>query len=44
MLFWIILLVIVVAGVAAWKLRVPLMAKVLGQSQSRIDRQLNRRK
>jgi hypothetical protein len=44
MLFWIILLVVVVAGVVAWKLRVPLMAKVLGQSQSRIDRQLNRRK
>jgi hypothetical protein len=44
MLFWIILLVIVVVGVVAWKLRVPLMAKVLGQSQSRIDRQLNRRK
>jgi hypothetical protein len=43
-MFWIILLVIVVVGFAAWKLRVPLMAKVLGQSQSRIDRQLNRRK
>jgi len=38
------LLVIVVVGFVAWKVRVPLMAKVLGQSQSRIDRQLNRRK
>jgi hypothetical protein len=43
-MFWIILLVIVVAGVVAWKLRVPLLAKILGQPQSRIDRQLNRRK
>jgi hypothetical protein len=44
MLFWIILLVVVVVGVVAWKLRVPLLAKILGQPQSRIDRQLNRRK
>jgi hypothetical protein len=43
-MFWIILLVIVVAGFAVWKLRVPLLAKILGQSSSRIDRQLNRRK
>jgi hypothetical protein len=43
-MFWIILLVIVVAGVAAWRLRVSLMAKILGQDRSRIDRQLNRRK
>jgi hypothetical protein len=44
MLFWIILLVVVVVGVVAWKLRVPLLAKILGQPQSRINRQLNRRK
>lgn len=43
-MFWIILLVIVVAGVVAWKLRAPLMAKILGQDRSRIDRQLNRPK
>jgi hypothetical protein len=43
-MFWFILLVVVVVGFVAWKMRVPLMAKVLGQSQSRIDRQLNRRK
>jgi hypothetical protein len=43
-MFWIILLVVVVAGVVAWKMRVPLMAKILGQSQSRMDRQINRRK
>jgi uncharacterized iron-regulated membrane protein len=43
-MFWIILLVIVVAGFVAWKKRVPLLAKILGQPESRIDRQLNRRK
>ena len=41
-----LLILLVVAGAAfvAWKLRVPLLAKVLGQSESRIDRQLNRRR
>jgi hypothetical protein len=43
-MFWLILLVVVVVGFAAWKLRAPLLAKILGQSRSRIDRQLNRRK
>jgi hypothetical protein len=43
-MFWIILLVIVVVGVVAWKMRAPLLAKILGQDRSRIDRQLNRRK
>jgi hypothetical protein len=43
-MFWVILLVIVVGGFALWKLRVPLLAKVLGQSQGRINRQINRRK
>jgi hypothetical protein len=43
-MFWIILLVIIVAGVVAWKMRGPLLAKILGQDRSRIDRQLNRRK
>lgn len=41
---WIILLVLIVGGVLAWKNRVALMAKVLGQSEDRIQRQLNRRK
>jgi hypothetical protein len=36
--------VIVVVGVVAWKMRAPLLAKILGQDRSRIDRQLNRRK
>lgn len=43
-MFWLILLVIVVAGFVAWKMRVPIIAKLTGQSQSRINRQINRRK
>ena len=43
-MFWFILLVVVVAGFVLWKLRVPLLAKILGQPQSRIERQLNRKK
>jgi hypothetical protein len=43
-MFWFILLVIVVVGVVAWRMRVPLLAKILGQSQSRINRQINRKK
>jgi hypothetical protein len=43
-MFWVILIVLVVGGIVAWRMRVPLIAKVLGQSESRIDRQLNRRK
>jgi len=39
-----ILLVLVVAGVLAYRFRVPLLAKILGQEPSRIERQLNRRK
>lgn len=41
---WIILLVLVVGGVLAWQNRVALMAKVLGQSEDRVQRQLERRK
>ena len=44
MMFWVILLVLVVGGVILWKNRVAILAKVLGQDQSRINRQLNRRK
>lgn len=42
-MFWFIVLVIVVAFVA-YRFRVPLLAKILGQPQSRIERRLNRRK
>jgi hypothetical protein len=42
-MLWLILLVLAV-GVLAYRFRVPLMAKVLGQSPSRVDRQLKRRR
>lgn len=41
-MFWILL--IVVAAVVAYKFRVPLLAKLLGQPQSRIERRLEQRK
>lgn len=44
MTFFLILLAIVVAGFMAYKLRASILAKILGQPQSRIERQLNRRK
>ncbi len=42
-MFWVIVLVLV-AAVLAYRWRVPLLAKVLGQSPDRIQRQLGRRK
>jgi hypothetical protein len=39
-----IILAIVVVGVVVWRRRVPILAKLLGQSESRIDRQLNRKR
>jgi hypothetical protein len=44
MLTLLIILAIVVAGVVVWRRRVPLLAKLLGQSESRVNRQLNRRR
>ena len=41
---FLIILAILVAGFVAWKMRVQLLAKVLGQSESRVRRQLNRRR
>ena len=38
---FLILLVLIVAGVVAYKNRVALLAKILGQPQSRIERRLN---
>jgi hypothetical protein len=43
-MWFLILLAIVVVGFVAWKMRVQLLAKILGQDESRINRQLNRRK
>lgn len=39
-----ILLVLIVVGFVLWRFRVPIMAKVLGQPESRIQRQIDRRK
>jgi hypothetical protein len=44
MLPFLIILAIVIVGVVVWRRRVPLLAKLLGQSESRIDRQLNRKR
>jgi len=41
---WLILIVLVVGGYLAWKNRVPLMAKLLGQSESRVNRQIGRKR
>ena len=41
-MLWILLIVVV--GFVAWKFRVKLMAKALGQPERRIERQLNQRK
>ncbi len=37
-------LVLVVLGVVAWKYRVALVAKILGQPERRIERQIGRKK
>ncbi len=44
MLTLLIIVALVVAGIVVWRLRVPLMAKVLGQPESRIQRQIDRRR
>ena len=41
---WFIFLVLVVGAVAAYKFRVPLIAKLTGQPQHRIQRAIERRK
>ena len=41
---WIILIVLVVGGYLAWKNRVALIARITGQNESRIRRQIERRK
>lgn len=39
-----VLLILVVVGVVAYRMRVPLLAKILGQDQGRVERRLNQRK
>jgi hypothetical protein len=41
---FLIVALLVVAAVAAWKFRVQILARVLGQSEDRVRRQLNRRR
>ena len=41
---FLIIIAVILAGVVAWRMRVQLLAKVLGQSESRVDRQLKQRK
>ncbi|MBC9732979.1 hypothetical protein [Nocardioides marmotae] len=41
---FLIFIALVVVAVVAWKMRVQLLAKVLGQSEARVQRQLNARK
>lgn len=41
---WLVVLVVVVAGYLAWKYRVQLLARVLGQDESRVRRRLERRR
>lgn len=41
-MLWILL--IIVAAVVVYKFRVPILAKILGQSEERVERRLNRRK
>jgi len=41
-MFWILLIVVV--AVVLYKFRVPILARILGQDESRVRRQLNRRK
>ena len=43
MLTFLIILAIVIVGVVVWRRRVPLLAKLLGQSESRV-RQINRKR
>lgn len=41
---FLIIIALVVGAVVAWRLRVPLLAKVLGQPEDRIRRQIERRR
>jgi hypothetical protein len=41
---FLIIVALVIVGFVVWKFRVQLLAKVLGQSEGRVSRQLNRRR
>ena len=40
----VVVIVLITAVIVAWKLRAPLLAKILGQPRSRIERRLNQRR
>jgi hypothetical protein len=40
----VVVIVLVTAVIVLWKLRAPLLARLLGRPRSRIDRQLTRRR
>jgi hypothetical protein len=44
MFTFLVIVAVILAAVVAWRMRVQLLAKALGQSESRVARQLNRRK
>lgn len=44
MLSFLVVVAVIAAAVVIWRKRAPLLAKILGQPQSRIDRQLNRKR
>jgi hypothetical protein len=41
---FLIIVALVIVGFLVWRFRVQLLAKVLGQSEGRVSRQLNRRR
>ena len=41
---FLVLVIVIVAVVAAWRMRSVLLGKVLGQSSGRVDRHLGRKK
>ncbi|WP_309647157.1 hypothetical protein [Nocardioides sp.] len=43
-MWFLVLVLLVAAAFVAYKMRVPLLAKVLGQSEGRVNRRLDRRK
>ena len=44
MLPFLVILAVLVGAVVLWRLRVPLLAKILGQPESRVRRQIERRR
>jgi hypothetical protein len=41
---FLVVVLVIVAAVVVWRLRVPLLARILGQPQDRIERRLNQRR